>query len=101
MNRGWRRGLLLGVLLLGGCGTIGSLANDQKIYGGVRHDADEIGNSNQCSSGLVAVFDTPFSAALDTAALPFTLIYAIFRPAPHAPPPPAHPEPSMPNPNTR
>jgi uncharacterized protein YceK len=100
MNRGWRRGVLLGILLLAGCGTIGSLANDQKIYGGTRYDAREMGNWGPCGSGIVAVFDFPFSLALDTAALPFTLIYALFRPDP-PPPPPPRAEPSVPNPHTR
>jgi len=100
MNRLLRTGSLIGLLLLGGCGTIGNLANDPRIYGGVRYDVGELGNTGPCSSGIVACFDLPFSVALDTAVLPFTLIYELLRPAPE-PAPQRPPEPSMPNPNTR
>jgi uncharacterized protein YceK len=100
MNRALRRWSLLGLLLLGGCGTIGNLANDPGIYGGTRYDVDEMGNWGPCSAGIVAVFDLPFSVVLDTAALPFTLIYTLVKPEP-PPPPSRRPEPSMPNPNTR
>ena len=72
MNNLLRRGSLLAILLLGGCGTIGNLSNDPSIYGGTRYDVDEVGNPGPCSMGIVAVFDLPFSVALDTAVLPFT-----------------------------
>ncbi len=101
MNRPLRRGLLLGMLLLGGCGTIGNLSNDPSIYGGTRYDVNEMGTPGPCSMGIVAVFDLPFSVVLDTAVLPFTLIYELVKPAPPPPPPPRRPEPSVPNPHTR
>jgi uncharacterized protein YceK len=101
MNKLLRAGSLLGVLWLAGCGTIGNLANDPRIYGGARYDVDEMGATGPCSSGIVAVFDLPFSVVLDTAVLPFTLIYELVKPDPLPPPPPRRPEPSMPNPNTR
>jgi uncharacterized protein YceK len=91
---------MLGILLLAGCGTIGNLVNDPRIYGGTRYDAQEAGNWGPCGSGIIAVFDFPFSVALDTAVLPFTLIYELLKSDP-PPPPPRQAEPSVPNPHTR
>ena len=89
---------MLGALALGGCGTIHNLTNDPRIYGGVREDVNEMGDTGPCSVGFVLVFDLPFSLVLDTACLPFTLVYELVRPEAPAP---REPRPSMPDPNAR
>jgi uncharacterized protein YceK len=81
MKRLWVAVLCLA--LLSGCGTIGGLANPDypgKIYVGVRHDARLWSESISGIPGwMIVIWDMPLSFALDTAFLPFTLVYELFR----------------------
>ncbi len=75
----WRTLGLLGCLLLGGCGTIINLSEEPEIYGGVRFDVTEIGKgTGPCNVGVLMCPDVPFSVALDTVVLPFTVVYSLF-----------------------
>jgi uncharacterized protein YceK len=66
------------------------------VYVGVRRDIQAVsgerpmGSSCMPFEGPEVLFDVPISALLDTIALPFTLVYEIFRPhrAESAPPSP-------------
>lgn len=70
--------LALGVVL-GGCGTIGNLSDDPKIYGGLRNDIEEVGRpTGPCNPGFLMACDVPFSFVLDTVLLPFTVLYELF-----------------------
>jgi uncharacterized protein YceK len=73
----------LALAMLSGCGTIGGLANDDypgKVYVGVRHDARLWTQSMGGIPGwLITIWDFPFSFGLDTAFLPGTLVYELFR----------------------
>lgn len=69
-------------ILLGGCGTIGDLAANQRIYGGVWTDCNLIDepylpatHPPEYSFPLVilGLLDLPFSAILDTLVLPITI----------------------------
>jgi len=75
--------LLMAVCLCtAGCGTINDLTkgdDGQRIYGGVRQDAAMISGSNQSTPMILGILDFPFSFVLDTALLPVTLIFALFR----------------------
>jgi len=66
--------LILGLLLLGGCGTIENLHLGPSIYGGVRQDVEWMGG--QCMAGL-GFLDFPFSLVLDTVLLPVTVAFAL------------------------
>ena len=69
---------MIGLLGLGGCGTIGNLMEKPQIYGGLRYDISEVGRgTGPCNPGILMVFDVPFSLALDTVVLPFTVIYEV------------------------
>ena len=74
--------LLLAVTLCAaGCGTINDMTKGeegQRIYGGVRQDAGMVASRNSTPI-ILGILDMPFSLALDTAMLPITLIFAIFR----------------------
>ena len=82
-------------ILLGGCGTTFGMLDgeyESKLYVGVRVDAVTIGGDGPgtCANQNLlpfAVFDMPLSVALDTALLPGTLLYELFRP-PSKPRPP-------------
>ncbi len=76
------------VLLLGGCGSIGDIAANQRIYGGVWTDCNLIDepylpntHPRQYSFPLVllGLFDLPFSAILDTLLLPITIPVTLSR----------------------
>ena len=69
-------------LAAAGCGTINDLTkgdDGQRIYGGVRQDAGMIHAANQQAGIILGILDFPFSFVLDTALLPVTLIFALFR----------------------
>ena len=57
---------MLGALALGGCGTIHNLTNDPRIYGGVREDVNEMGDTGPCSVGFAghSVDQVPGAGAL-------------------------------------
>jgi len=82
MTRGFAALSLALTVLLGGCGTIGDLAANQRIYGGVWTDCNLIDDPYlpnthppQYSFPLVllGLFDLPLSAILDTLVLPITI----------------------------
>jgi uncharacterized protein YceK len=81
MRKLWALALCLA--LLSGCGTIGGLYNQDypgKVYVGVRHDARLWSESIGGVPGwMIVIWDMPLSFALDTAFLPGTVIYEIFR----------------------
>jgi len=65
--------------MLGGCGTIGDLAQHPHVYGGIRDDIRVIGRGtgpDRC--GWLIAPDLPFSLVLDTVVLPSTAIYELF-----------------------
>jgi uncharacterized protein YceK len=68
--------LLLICATLSGCMSIGTLSDDQGVYRGVRGDIDCMRTAQDDTSGmeLLCGLDLPFSLALDTIFLPFTLI---------------------------
>jgi len=71
--------LLSCVVALGGCGTLGSLSDDPRIYGGLRNDIEEVGRgTGPCNPGFLMACDVPFSFVLDTVLLPFTVLYEVF-----------------------
>lgn len=81
--------LALGLaVLLGGCGTIGDLAANQRIYGGVWTDCNLIGDPYLPNTHppeysfpliILGLCDLPFSAILDTLVLPITITVALTR----------------------
>jgi uncharacterized protein YceK len=80
----WTRALtfLLAIALCtGGCATINDMTkgdDGQRIYGGVRQDAAMV-RSGSSTPVVLGIVDFPFSLGLDTALLPITLLFAIFR----------------------
>ena len=72
------RKLLGGVILaatLCGCGTMDNMiSGDRAVYGGVRHDFQ-----NVSSGKAAALLDVPFSAIGDTVTLPVTAAKALRR----------------------
>ena len=69
-------------LAAAGCGTISDMTkgeDGQRLYGGIRHDAGMIQAGSQQAAKVLGILDFPFSFVLDTALLPVTLIFAIFR----------------------
>jgi uncharacterized protein YceK len=84
--------LVLGLALLGGCGTIIDISSKQRVYGGVQSDVGFIAdprmpNDKGGSSywgfwpvGLLCLFDLPLSLGLDTVLLPVTFTLWIARP---------------------
>jgi len=85
------RALLTGMTVLvialqSGCGTFASLCfpsgNPDKslLYSGVRRWYKDPGEGTRCLPPLFP-FDLALSAVVDTALLPITLVYEIFRPA--------------------
>jgi len=75
---------LLRLVLLfavGGCASIGDMADRQKIYGGTRYIAGQVDKPcilGPCAScGPCWLFDLPLSLAADTVLLPVTLTIAI------------------------
>jgi uncharacterized protein YceK len=75
--------LALGLLMLGGCGSILNLGIHPEIYGGVRYDLEVHGSSCMPIGPLYC--DIPFSFVLDTALLPVTAIVEGIRWATPAP----------------
>jgi len=88
-----RLALLSLVLLVSGCGTIidaGNFADSDRrfdspgphLYGGLRVDALLVADPGDKAAPFVILFllDVPFSLALDTVFLPFTIPWAIFGP---------------------
>jgi uncharacterized protein YceK len=79
------RVLALGMAVLlccAGCGSINDITrgdDGQRVYGGVRQDANMISNSNSSTPKVLGVLDFPFSFVLDTVFLPVTVIFAIAR----------------------
>ncbi|MBI3856077.1 MAG: YceK/YidQ family lipoprotein [Planctomycetes bacterium] len=73
MRAALRPFLLAGALLLGGCGTFANLGDQPQIYGGLRYDIKDLGNTGPCSTALISCVDVPFSLVLDTVLLPVTL----------------------------
>jgi uncharacterized protein YceK len=70
-------GLILGgMLLTTGCGTIGTLMVKPEPYSGTRAVAQACGREpSKCDCGWLFGLDLPFSFALDTVVLPFTIVY--------------------------
>ncbi len=67
MQRKLFGGMILAATLCG-CGTVDNLTNgDRQVYGGVRHDFQ-----NVSSGKTAALLDVPFSAIGDTVTLPVT-----------------------------
>ena len=69
-----------------GCSSLTDMAADQdgqRIYGGTRHNVWLLDEGPDTHAGGFAViwgvFDFPWSLALDTAFLPVTAIFALFR----------------------
>ena len=74
--------VLAAALCCGGCGSINDISkgdDGQRVYGGVRQDANMISNSNSGTPKVLGVLDFPFSFILDTVFLPVTIIFAIAR----------------------
>ena len=75
-------------LSLVGCSTIVDMAsaeNGQRVYGGTQRNVALINGKEVVTHGgvlevVIGVCDFPFSLALDTALLPVTVIFSIFRP---------------------
>lgn len=64
-----------------GCGSIRDITKGeggQRIYGGIRFDAEMIQSPNTTPVAL-GLLDFPFSLVFDTAFLPITLIFALAR----------------------
>ncbi len=82
-----KKGLfLVTLLLLGGCGSIADMAEEQRIYGGIQADARLIGEPYlpktqppEYSFPLVifGLLDMPLSFAVDTVLLPVTITIAL------------------------
>lgn len=73
-----RGALLLGLSFgLSGCGSILNLACDNKPYGGVASDLDDLspkrGGDSSIGGKVFGVVDLPFSFVVDTVTLPYTL----------------------------
>lgn len=75
---------LLGVLALGGCGSIHNLATGPQVFGGVRHDLWAF--ENVCKGQALAL-DIPFSFPIDVALLPLTSLFETVRVLTGWPPP--------------
>jgi len=79
------RSLALGMavtLCCAGCGSINDITkgdDGQRVYGGVRQDAQMISGSNSSTPKILGILDFPFSFILDTVFLPVTIIFAIAR----------------------
>lgn len=75
--------LLAALAFLGGCGTIGGMANadyKSKVYVGLRHDISITTEKDKPATiWIFNILDYPFSLVLDTVCLPGTLVYEIFR----------------------
>lgn len=82
-----KKGLfLIALLLLGGCGTIADMAENQSIYGGIQADARLIANPYLPKTQppeyfaplvLFGLLDMPLSFCLDTVLLPVTVTIAL------------------------
>jgi uncharacterized protein YceK len=78
-----RRLLVGSVALLSGCGTLwGTVVDGPAVYRGVRLDADilagPLGPDDQRALWVMgALTDLPWSFALDTLLLPFTIVHAL------------------------
>jgi uncharacterized protein YceK len=81
------------LLVLSGCGTISDLGNlgdteellgspGPHIYGGVRFDCLKSREEGPRLFNDIYIFDLIFSFPLDTALLPFTVLWDIFGPDP-------------------
>lgn len=77
---------LVALLLLGGCGSIADIAENQRIYGGIQADARLIGEPYLPKTQppeyffplvIFGVLDIPLSFALDTVLLPVTVTIAL------------------------
>lgn len=85
---------LLALLVLTGCATIASLENkrEPKIFGGVRFHVKypefSLPTCGPCPNPgcMFSMIDFPLSLALDTALLPFTVVWELFRTSPTPPP---------------
>lgn len=78
--------VLLALLLIGGCGSIADIAENQRIYGGIQADARLVGDPYLPKTQppeyffplvLFGIFDMPLSFALDTVLLPVTVTIAL------------------------
>ena len=86
MRRGGALACSLLLLLGGGCGTVCSMADDQKVFGGTRFVGQNLSHDlsgGPCSDcGPLWVLDLPFSLAADIVVLPATAILALTRSSP-------------------
>lgn len=67
--------------LCAGCGSIRDISQGsggQRIYGGIRFDSNLIGSLDTMPM-IMGILDFPLSFVLDTAFLPVTLLFALFR----------------------
>lgn len=83
--------LMFGLLSASGCAAIGDLADHQRVYGGTRFTAEYLSNSDgpwkRHQGWKLIVFypilapclilDLPFTAIVDTGALPYTVSEAV------------------------
>jgi uncharacterized protein YceK len=85
---------LAAALATTGCGTMGNLKRDDRIYGGVAIDAAPVGQAckdltrsenereftflQDCAILRYGFLDLPFSAILDTLTLPITVSHTLF-----------------------
>jgi uncharacterized protein YceK len=84
-----KRHILLGMglaVLLGGCGSIADIAENQRIYGGIQADVRLIGDPYLPKTSppeyffplvLFGLLDMPLSLVMDTVFLPVTVIIAL------------------------
>ena len=69
--------LLVTTLL--GCGTIGNMIEGPMVMGGLRTDIHFLSEEHDLESYTIAMYDIPFSFALDIGMLPITLLSELFR----------------------
>ena len=66
--------------MLGGCGTIKDLGDaGPRVYGGTRSDLDFIEHGACKMPGVCCLPDLPLSFALDTAIIPVTGAFELYR----------------------
>jgi uncharacterized protein YceK len=74
-----RIGVLAVLLTLSSCGTLIDLGHEQRVYGGVRYDMENLGGGlgHSFVPAWIRIFDVPFSLVLDTVVLPLTVIQSM------------------------
>jgi len=82
-----KKGLVLSaLLLLGGCGSIADISENQRIYGGIQADARLVGEPYLPKTQppeyffplvIFGILDMPLSLCVDTVLLPVTVTIAL------------------------